>query len=82
MIRVRTFYRIVVDFIFIPFYIGDSNVVCIMMRVCGLRWGVKDRVFERLLGGGVDEPDGGVRRRLVRGGDLVRGARRNAVVVV
>ena len=24
--------------------------------------GVKDRVFERLLGGGVDEPDGGVRR--------------------
>jgi hypothetical protein len=22
--------------------------------------GVKDRVFERLLGGGVDEPDGGV----------------------
>ena len=52
MVRVRTFYRIVVDFIFIPFYIGDSNVICIMMRVCGLRRGVKDRVFERLLGGG------------------------------
>lgn len=30
MVRVRTFYRIVIDFIFIPFYLGDSNVVCIM----------------------------------------------------
>lgn len=30
---------------------SDSNVVCIMRRRCGLRWGVKDRVFERLLGG-------------------------------
>lgn len=38
-----------------------------MRRVCGLRWGVKDGVFERLLGGGVDEPDGGVCRRLVAG---------------
>jgi len=54
-------YRLVIDFIFILFYLGVSNVVCIMRLVCGsvMGGGFKDRVFERLLVG-IDELDDGV----------------------